>query len=80
MVQIIAGRKGKGKTKFLLEKANEEIKEEKQNEDGLQQTNETQPNKDTKETKKETKKEEKKDDSVFGKIVRGIFSLGGIFG
>jgi hypothetical protein len=26
MVQIIAGRKGKGKTKFLLEKANEEIK------------------------------------------------------
>ena len=26
MVQIIAGRKGKGKTKFLLDKANEAIK------------------------------------------------------
>lgn len=27
MVQIIAGRKGKGKTKFLLDKANEAVKE-----------------------------------------------------
>ena len=29
MVQIIAGRKGKGKTKILLQKANEAIKEAK---------------------------------------------------
>ena len=27
MVQIIAGKKGKGKTKFLLEKANQAVKE-----------------------------------------------------
>ena len=27
MVQIIAGRKGKGKTKFLLEKVNSAVKE-----------------------------------------------------
>ena len=78
--QVTEEKQNEVKEEAKEEKANEEIKEEKQNEDGLQQTNETQPNKDTKETKKETKKEEKKDDSVFGKIVRGIFSLGGIFG
>ncbi|MCR5743631.1 MAG: twitching motility protein PilT [Lachnospiraceae bacterium] len=29
MIQIIAGKKGKGKTKFLLEKANEAVKDAK---------------------------------------------------